>query len=317
MILLKSKNYLYSFIRWFDSSSEYQTESNKESKSIDWLRAIPFVIMHLSVLFVFVVGWSPVAVFVAVLMYAIRMFAITGFYHRYFSHKAFKTSRVFQFIFAAIGASSAQRGPLWWASHHRSHHKNSDESNDQHSPKQHGFLWSHMGWFLAKHNFSTRMDKIKDYARYPELKFIDRYDVLMPVVLGTSLFLFGEFLASYFPHLGTNGWQMFIWGFIVSTIFLYHITFTINSLAHTFGTRRYETKDDSRNNWLLAILTFGEGWHNNHHYFPGSARQGFKWWEVDISFYVLKLLEKMGLIWDLRAVPEKVKYAEISKGEIV
>lgn len=298
---------LHTFVRWFDAYETTDIANTQFSKKIDWLRALPFVILHLSVLLVFIVGWSPVAIAVAVFMYAIRMFAITGFYHRYFSHKAFKTSRLVQFIFALIGAGAAQRGPLWWASHHRLHHINSDKEIDEHSPKKHGIVWSHMGWFLAKHNFSTQLDKIKDFAKYPELKFIDRFDVLVPAVLGTSLYFLGEVLAAYYPQSGTNGLQMFVWGFVISTLVLYHITFTINSLAHTIGKRRFKTKDDSRNNWVLALITFGEGWHNNHHYYPGSARQGFTRWEIDISYYLLKVLEKLGLIWELRPIPEYVR----------
>ena len=303
----KKRSSIYSIIRWFDAYENTNIENTQNIKKIDWLRAVPFFVLHLSVLLVFYVGWSPVAVWVAVFLYALRMFAITGFYHRYFSHKAFKTSRMMQFIFAIIGASSAQRGPLWWASHHRLHHKNSDKENDQHSPRQHGFFWSHMGWFLGKQNYSSQHDKIKDFAKYPELKFIDRFDVLVPLILGTFLYFAGEILHSFYPSLETNGLQMFVWGFVISTLALYHITFTINSLAHTIGRRRFETKDDSRNNWFLAIITFGEGWHNNHHYFPGSARQGFTWWEIDISYYVLKIFEKLGLVWELRLIPDHVQ----------
>ena len=211
-----------------------------------------------------------------------------------------------QFIFAVIGASSVQRGPLWWASHHRMHHANSDNEQDEHSPRRHGFLWSHMGWFLSRHNFATRIDRIKDFARYPELRFIDRFDVFVPFLLAVSLFALGEWIAFTYPESNTSGGQMVVWGFVISTIVLYHVTFTINSLAHTHGTRRFNTRDDSRNNWLLALLTFGEGWHNNHHYYPGSARQGFTWREIDISYYLLRLLQSLGLIWDLRPVPERV-----------
>lgn len=296
----------HAFIRWFDTYTVQGKTELAFEKRIDWVRTVPFIGMHFAALFIFVVGWSPVAVTMAVLMYAIRMFAITGFYHRYFSHKAFKTSRSVQFIFAVIGASSVQRGPLWWAAHHRLHHVNSDKQNDEHSPRQQGFWWSHMGWFLSKHNFATRLDRIKDFARYPELKFIDRFDILVPTVFAISLFGFGELLAYGLPHWGTDGWQMLVWGFIVSTVFLYHITFTINSLAHTTGKRKFDTGDDSRNNWLLALFTFGEGWHNNHHHYPGSAKQGFAWWQLDISYLILKLLQLMGIIWDLRPVPERV-----------
>ena len=297
---------LSSFIRWFDAYAIDDIEKCGFKRSVDWSRAIPFIALHISVLFVFVVGVSTAAIATMLVLYAVRMFAITAFYHRYFSHKAFKTSRITQFAFALIGASSVQRGPLWWAAHHRMHHINSDKENDEHSPRLHGFLWSHMGWFLSRHNFATRLDKISDFAKYPELKFIDRFDILIPVLLALSLYGFGELLAAYYPTLETNGWQMLVWGFVISTLALYHITFTINSLAHTIGKRRFQTKDDSRNNWFLALLTFGEGWHNNHHYYPGSARQGFLWWEIDISYYLLRILQAIGLIWDLRPVPERV-----------
>jgi stearoyl-CoA desaturase (delta-9 desaturase) len=301
-----NQSIIMSMIRWFDAYATNDMEHDKFQKSVDWSRTIPFIALHFSVLFVFVVGVSPVAIITAIVLYAVRMFAITGFYHRYFSHKAFKTSRATQFIFALIGASSVQRGPLWWAAHHRQHHVNSDKETDEHSPRLHGFLWSHMGWFLSRHNFSTRLDKISDFAKYPELRFIDRFDILVPVLLALSLYAFGEILAAYYPSLGTSGWQMVVWGFVVSTVVLYHVTFTINSLAHTIGSRRFQTRDDSRNNWFLALLTFGEGWHNNHHYYPGSARQGFRWWEIDISYYLLRLLQAGGIIWDLRPVPERV-----------
>ena len=293
-------------LRWFDSYSNDDMTQNTHKKRVDWFRTIPFIALHLSVFFVFIVGWSPIAIITAIALYAVRMFSITGFYHRYFSHKAFKTSRTVQFIFAIIGASSVQRGPLWWASHHRLHHINADKPGDEHSPRQQGLLWSHMGWFLSRHNFTTRNERIADFSRYPELKFIDRFDILIPIALGIVLFCFGEWINYLLPASGTNGWQMLVWGFVISTLALYHVTFTINSLAHTFGKRRFETSDDSRNNWFLALLTFGEGWHNNHHYFPGSARQGFTWWEIDITYYVLRLLEATGLIWDLRPVPERV-----------
>ena len=303
---ITNKSFWYSLVRWVDAYATNDIEDTKFNKSVDWTRTVPFIALHVAVLFIFIVGWSPVAIIIAFVLYAVRMFAITGFYHRYFSHKAFKTSRFIQFVFALIGASSVQRGPLWWAAHHRLHHANADKENDEHSPRLHGFLWSHMGWFLSRHNFATRLDRISDFARYPELKFIDRFDILAPILLAVSLYGFGELLSQYYPELGTNGWQMVVWGFVVSTLVLYHVTFTINSLAHTVGKRKFNTRDDSRNNFILALLTFGEGWHNNHHHYPGSARQGFRWWEIDISYYLLRLLQSAGLIWDLRPVPQRV-----------
>ncbi len=292
--------------RWFDAYADVGTPEEATQNKIDWLRTIPFIAMHGAVLFVLVVGWSPIALVVAIALYALRMFAITGFYHRYFSHKAFRTTRLVQFVFAAIGASTVQRGPLWWAAHHRLHHLTSDQADDEHSPGQRGFFWSHMGWFLSRHNFPTRLDKVQDFARYPELRFLDRFDILMPALLAMALFLLGETLNNFWPELNTNGWQMLVWGFVISTVALYHVTFTINSIAHSAGHRRFETPDNSRNNLLLALLTFGEGWHNNHHFYPASARQGFAWWEIDISYYLLRLMQSLGLIWDLRPVPHHV-----------
>lgn len=298
-------------IGWFDNESKSLSsqQMNEQKDKINWLRVIPFIALHLGCFAVLWVGVSSTAVWVAVLLYVLRMFAITGFYHRYFSHRAFRTSRLAQFLFALLAASSVQRGPLWWASHHRHHHANSDTSEDVHSPNQHGFFWSHMGWFMVNRNFATRTDLISDLVVYPELRFLDRFDALVPIVLAISLYVFGELLADAVPTLNTNGLQMLVWGFCISTVAIYHATFSINSLAHRVGKRRYATTDDSRNNALLALLTLGEGWHNNHHHFPGSARQGFYWWEIDLTYWGLRLLVFMGVIWDLREVSEKMRQA--------
>ncbi|NJN39854.1 MAG: acyl-CoA desaturase [Gammaproteobacteria bacterium] len=275
----------------------------------DWPRVLPFVLLHLGCLGVLWVGASSVALGVAGALFALRMFAVTAFYHRYFSHRAFRTSRAAQFLFALLGASAVQRGPLWWASHHRHHHVHADGPEDSHSAHQHGFLWSHLGWFLARENFAARLKLVPDLARYPELRWLDRYDAAVPVLLAVALYGLGAWLERTAPSLGTSGAQLVVWGFCISTVALYHATFTINSAAHRFGARRYATRDDSRNNPWLAILTFGEGWHNNHHHFPGAARQGFYWWELDLSYYGLRLLAALGLVWDLRAVPIAVREA--------
>ncbi len=257
------------------------------------------------------VGFSWFALIFALALYVIRMFAITAFYHRYFAHKAFKTSRVGQFVFAVLGATAVQRGPLWWASHHRNHHAHSDESIDAHSPHQHGFLWSHIGWFLSRANFSTQIERVKELAKFPELRFLDRFDVIIPIALGASIYALGVALQTIAPALQTNGLQLFVWGFILSTVLLYHGTFCVNSLAHLWGKRRYATRDHSRNNALIALITLGEGWHNNHHHFPGSAKQGFYWWEIDFTYYGLRILAALGIIWDLKTVPAAIKNAHI------
>jgi len=292
---------------WLDSGISFEESSNEQEYHIDWLRVIPFVLLHLACLSVIWVGWSVFALTFAVVIYGIRMFAITGFYHRYFSHRAFRTSRFGQFVFAAIGATAVQRGPLWWASHHRHHHAHSDYPDDAHSPVQHGFLWSHLGWFLSVPNFHTKTDRVKELAEYPELRFLDRFDVLIPVLFAISIYFLGEWLAYDAPELATNGWQLLVWGFVISTVALYHATFSVNSLAHGWGSKRYETTDESRNNFWIALFTLGEGWHNNHHHFPGSARQGFYWWEIDLTYYGLKLLAATGLIWDLRQIPVHIR----------
>ena len=294
-----------SLTAWFDNEAGAACTAGADShlRQIDWPRVAPFIALHLGCFAVIWAGVSSTAVMVAAGLYALRMFAITGFYHRYFSHRAFRTTRTSQFVFALLGATGVQRGPLWWASHHRHHHAHSDSPKDAHSAHQHGFLWSHMGWFMARENFATRTELVSDFSSYPELRFLDRYDALAPIALGIVLYTAGELLAGLAPGLGTSGLQLVTWGFCVSTVALYHATFTINSLAHRFGRRRYATCDDSRNNPWLALLTFGEGWHNNHHHFPGAARQGFYWWEIDLTYYGLRLLAALGIIRDLKLVP--------------
>jgi stearoyl-CoA desaturase (delta-9 desaturase) len=294
--------------RWFDTEAAGEGDLEAPDR-IDWLRVLPFVGLHLACLGVLWVGVSWFAVAVAAGLYALRMFAITGFYHRYFSHKAFRTSRPVQFAFGLLGAASVQRGPLWWAAHHRHHHRHSDTELDVHSPVTRSFFWSHMGWFLTPRGFRTQRENIPDLMRFPELRLLDRFDILVPVALAAGLFALGGWLETAAPSLGTSGPQLLVWGFFVSTVVLFHATVTINSLAHRWGTRRFATRDNSRNNLLLALLTFGEGWHNNHHHFPGSARQGFRWWEVDLTYYGLRAMALLGLVWDLKPVPEALRHA--------
>ena len=299
-------HFITSVLRWFDSEANIEAIKVTDQKKVDWVRIVPLLFLHLMCLGVFWVGWSWTAVVVAALLYFIRMFAITGFYHRYFSHKAFKTNRFWQFIFGAIGNASVQRGPLWWAAHHRHHHRFTDHEQDVHSPSRHGFWWSHIGWLTSKANFATNYKYVAEWAKYPELRWLNRYDTMIPVLLALVLYIFGALLEYFAPQLGTNGLQMLVWGFFISTTVLLHATVTINSLDHMFGNRRYDTRDTSRNNALLALITLGEGWHNNHHHYAVSACQGFFWWEIDITYYALVLLARLGIVSDLRSVPEQV-----------
>jgi stearoyl-CoA desaturase (Delta-9 desaturase) len=303
-----SRSAIKSILLWFGPPAINNNPPKDESDQFDWFRSIPFLGMHLGVLLVFFVGWSWLAVSIAVFLYALRVFTLTGFYHRYFSHRSFKTWRIVQFAFAWIGCMSVQRGPLWWAAHHRHHHVHSDDPEDLHSPREKGIFWSHMAWFLTPRSNATNYKVIPDFAKYPELRWLDRFDLVPPFVMAALLYGFGELVAYGAPEAGVTGWQLLVWGFFVSTIACYHVTYLVNSATHLVGTRRYQTKDDSRNHWLVALLTFGEGWHNNHHYYPNSVRQGFFWWEVDLTYYLIRFMGTLGLVWDIKEVPHRIKY---------
>lgn len=299
---------LCQLFRFLDS--DYFAEGSEvvraRTKRVEFDRCLPFLFLHLACLGVFLVGVSQAALLACFLSYFIRMFAITGFYHRYFSHRSFKTSRLAQFFFAFLGASSAQRGPLWWASHHRQHHRYADQEGDVHSPKLGGFIWSHIGWITASANMPTDYDRIKDLTKYPELVLINRFDWVAPLVLGTGFLFLGDWLKLNHPTLNTDGPQLLVWGFFVSTVILFHATCSINSISHMFGSRHYNLKDDSRNNFLCALITLGEGWHNNHHRYQGSARQGFFWWELDLTYLMLRSLAVLGVVHDLHPVPQAI-----------
>jgi stearoyl-CoA desaturase (delta-9 desaturase) len=260
-------------------------------------KTIPFILMHIACFTVIFVGVSLPAVLLCLGLYAIRMFGLTAGYHRYFSHRSFKTSRFVQFLFALLGTMAVQKGPLWWAAHHRRHHKYTDQEGDVHSPVKDGFWWSHVGWVVSRRFDATDWSAIKDFARFRELRWLNTYHVIPGIALAVACF-FGGVL------FGESGWQWLVWGFVISTVLLYHGTFTVNSLAHMWGSRRYKTTDDSRNNFWIALWTGGEGWHNNHHHYMASVKQGFFWWEVDFSYYTLRVMSWFRLVWDLRMPPE-------------
>ena len=264
-----------------------------EHDDIIYPSAIPFVLVHLAC---FGAIWSGVtwqAVAICVTLYWLRIFAIGAGYHRYFSHRAYATNRVFQFVLALVAQSTAQKSVLWWASKHRHHHLHSDTEQDVHSPRHKGFIYSHAGWIFARKHDKPDLAKVTDLMRYPELMWLHKFELLPAVVLALLCFL-------------AAGWSGLVVGFFWSTVLVYHATFCINSLAHVSGSTRYVTGDDSRNNWLLAVFTMGEGWHNNHHAFQSSVRQGFRWWEIDPTYYLLRALSWTGLVWDLRTPPEQV-----------
>ncbi|MDR9424981.1 MAG: acyl-CoA desaturase [Marinobacter sp.] len=304
--MIQVSNWLTNILRWFDSEAG-SDHLDTSSRTFNLLRVLPFIGLHLACLLALVTGVSTFAVVFAIAFFILRMFAITGFYHRYFSHKTFKTSRTAQFVFAVLGASAAQRGPLWWAAHHRHHHQYSDQPEDLHSPHQGGFWWSHAGWFTCDAGFMMNEKRVRDWLQFPELRFINRFDSLVPAVFAALIYLLGEALALWAPGLNTNGLQLLVWGFFISTVVLFHATVSINSLLHVWGKRRFETDDDSRNNFWLALITLGEGWHNNHHRWPRSVRQGFRWYEIDITWYGLWLLSKLGIVWDLNPIPDHIR----------
>lgn len=290
--------------RWIDSANNPTAiHPDGDGDAIDWSRIVPFIVLHLACALVFWVGSSSTAIWVALASYLVRMFAITAFFHRYFSHRAFKTGRITQFVFALVGTAATQRGPLWWAAHHRAHHRHTDTEKDPHDSGR-GFFWSHMGWFLSKQRFNTPEKAVSDLVKFPELKWLNRFDVIAPLLLIVLLYLGGELLRIF--GVDTNGWQLVVWGYFISTVALIHATLMINSLAHRSGRRRFNTGDNSRNNLLLALVTLGEGWHNNHHRCASAARQGFYWWEIDLSYYGLLVLERIGLVWDLKPVPARI-----------
>jgi len=265
-----------------------------EHDDIMYPSAIPFVLVHLACIAAFWTGVTYQAVAICLVLYWLRIFAIGAGYHRYFSHRAFRTSRLLQFFLAFLSQSSAQKSVLWWAAKHRHHHLFSDTETDVHSPRHKGFFYSHLGWIFARKNDETDLVRIADFARYPELIWLHKHELVPPVLLALLSYVIG-------------GWPGLVVGFFWSTVLVYHATFCINSLAHVRGRRRYVTADDSRNNWLLAVVTMGEGWHNNHHAYQSSVRQGFRWWEIDATFYILKALSWLGLIWDLKTPPKAVR----------
>lgn len=255
-----------------------------------WIGIIVFILLHVACLSVFFVSMTWTAVVLCGACYLIQMVGITVGYHRYFSHRSFKTSRPFQFFLACLGCSASQNGPSWWVARHRHHHRSSDTSEDVHSPVVHGFWWSHSGWILSSVSDGTDVDAVKDLRRYPEIRLLDRHFWAPPLLLAGLCFAIG-------------GWSGLVWGFLMSTLLSHHATFTVNSICHLWGRRRFATGDGSRNNLFVALITLGEGWHNNHHHYQSSAKQGFRWWEIDVSYYLIRLLAGVRMVWNVRKPP--------------
>jgi stearoyl-CoA desaturase (delta-9 desaturase) len=281
-----------------------QSHGDHDYDDIIYPQVIPFLLVHAACCAALWTGVTWEAVVLGLVLYWLRMFGITAGYHRYFSHRSYATSRVFQFILACLAQSSAQKSVLWWAAKHRHHHLFSDTEHDVHSPRHTGFLFAHVGWIFARKHDTVDLVKVGDFTKYPELMWLHKYELAPAVVLAVITFLLA-------------GWSGLVVGFFWSTVAVYHATFCINSLAHVHGSKRYVTGDDSRNNWLLAFFTMGEGWHNNHHAYQASVRQGFRWWEIDPTFYIIKVLSWFGVVWDLKSPPEAVLRNEQKLGSRV
>tara|TARA_B110000014_G_scaffold261149_1_gene252313 strand:- start:3355 stop:4239 length:885 start_codon:yes stop_codon:yes gene_type:complete len=279
-------------------------ENRLPGERLSLIVSLPFLSVHIGAIYALTVSPSLFALFIVGLMYFIRMFGITAGFHRLFSHRSFKTNRLFQFFLAYSATCSAQMGPIWWASHHRHHHKYTEQIEDSHTPTLKGFFWAHVGWIMSPANSPTKEKYVEDLMKYPELRWLDKYHYFAPFSLAVFLYVLGEYMAVNYSQYNTNGMELLLWGFFVSTVFLYHATFMVNSVCHVFGHRTYDTKDESVNNLLVAILTLGEGWHNNHHAFPNSEKQGHKWYQIDICHYILWCLSKIGIVWNIREVPD-------------
>jgi stearoyl-CoA desaturase (delta-9 desaturase) len=275
-----------------DEAESVDIAQSAQPVRYNWLGMTPFVLCHLAVFAAFWTGVTWQSVVVCFALYLVRIWAVTAGYHRYFAHRAYETSRWFGFFLAFLAQTSAQKGALWWAAHHRRHHKHSDDPMDVHSPRQRGFWYAHVGWLFAGTD-TTDYKKIPDFAKRAELVWLNEHYLVPPVILAVAVTLIW-------------GWPGLVIGFFASTVITWHGTFTINSLCHVIGNKRFATKDDSKNHWLLAMITLGEGWHNNHHHYQRSCRQGFYWWEIDITYYVLRALAAVGLVWKIHEPPERV-----------
>ncbi|MET0620163.1 MAG: fatty acid desaturase [Thermoanaerobaculia bacterium] len=277
-------------------SSTLETTAAPQRQRIRAASLSGFLVVHVAALGVFALGFSWKGIALCLGSYYLRMFAVTAGFHRYFSHRTYRLPRVPQFLLAVLGQTAAQKGVLWWASHHRHHHKYSDRPEDIHSPMQSGFWWAHIGWILSPDNEKTDYSRVPDLAKYPELVWLNEHQYLATILYAITMYL----------GFGPVG---LFYGYFLSTVFLWHGTFTINSVMHLFGRRVFATTDDSRNSFLFSLLTMGEGWHNNHHWAPGSAAQGFRWWEIDPSYYLLWLGERLGLVKNLNRPPQRWRAA--------
>jgi stearoyl-CoA desaturase (delta-9 desaturase) len=250
-----------------------------------------FSCLHALPLGALATGAGPAVFAAAAVLYVVRIWFVTAGYHCYFAHRAFETGRVFQALLAFGAQTSGQGSALRWAAAHRHHHAHADQPGDLHSPEARGLWHAHLGWLLETDYLARAEPQPGPFLEVRELAWLDRHPHVPPLALAAAMLL-------------GFGWPGLCIGYGLSTVLVYHATFTVNSLAHRFGTRRFDTPDRSRNNWFVALIMLGGGWHNNHHRHPRSARHGLRWWELDVTYLVLVVLAWCRIVWHVRVARE-------------
>ncbi len=272
----------------------------------DWGTMFVLALVHLGAIFApFYFSWSALGL--CAFLYVVSGMGITLGYHRLLTHRSYGTYRWLEYLIVMAGSLACQGGPVGWTAVHRLHHANPDRQGDPHSAKE-GFWWAHLGWLLQtpphKLNASLRRRLAPDLEQVALYRWLDRTFILNAILLGYALGLLG-------------GWPFVFWGMFVRLTLVFHATWLVNSASHTFGYRLFKTPDQSTNCWWAAWLTFGEGWHNTHHAFPRSARHGLKCWEIDLTYLVISLMQRVGLAWDVKMPPKQAFLANPGDGDLL
>ncbi|HEY3826486.1 MAG TPA: fatty acid desaturase [Bryobacteraceae bacterium] len=274
---------------------------NPRSEGLNWPSVIAFGLLHVGALAaLFMFSWRNFLAAVFIYWIATGLGISMG-YHRLHTHRGYKCPLWLEYFFAVCGTLSLEGGPIFWVAVHRIHHQKSDQSGDPHSPRHGGFFWSHVGWIMfgeGNHSNTRMLSKYApDLAKHRFYVWLNNWHWLPLAVLGVIL-------------LAIGGWPLMLWGVCVRTVFGLHATWLVNSATHMWGARRFATRDDSRNNWWVAAITFGEGWHNNHHAHPTSIRHGLAWYEIDHSWILVNILKRLGLAYDLKVAKVDTRLIE-------
>ena len=275
----------------------------RQMKRLNVSRVATAIVVHLVAMTApFVYSWWGLMFFV-LSTFVILQFGLTLGYHRLLSHRSYQTHPVVRRIFATLGCLSAQAGPISWAATHRFHHRHADGDQDPHSPKQ-GLAWAHMIWVFYHHPELRKASFILagDLSSDPFLCFLERHRSCVNGVFALGVFGLGIIIIDGW----VGGVSLLVWGVCLRVVVLWHLTFLVNSAAHTWGYRNYRTPDQSRNLWWLALLLLGDGWHNNHHADPRAAAHGHRWFELDITYAMIAIMAKLGLVWSVRPVSRQM-----------